>query len=169
MRVRATNFIKYPCFRLTHKHISQERRPNKTTNPSINSICHLSIKHPEQNHSSSPFHFNELTIKHYSTATATMSTNTPTHQSNDVTQELLEPLEGLAMDGHEEKLFNALDALWNDGLAGQVERSRNTNGVTESSSSTSATAETGEPKCKRKNKTKAKKAKKAKVGSAVPK
>jgi hypothetical protein len=98
-----------------------------------------------------------------------MSTNTPTHQSSDVTQELLEPLEGLAMDGHEEKLFNTLDALWNDGLAGHVERSRNTNGVTESSSSTSATAETGEPKCKQTKKTKAKRTTKAMVGSSAPK
>jgi hypothetical protein len=97
-----------------------------------------------------------------------MSTNTPNHQSSDVTQELLKRLEGLAMDDHEEKLFDALDALWNDGLAGQVERSGNTNGVTESSSSTSAIAVTGETKCKRKTKTIAKKTN-AKVGSAAPK
>jgi hypothetical protein len=134
--------------------------------PSINSICHRSSKHPEQDHSSSPFHLTKLQVK-YSSAAATMSTNTNIHESSVVTHERRVPLKGLAM--REEKLFDCLEALWNDKLTGRVKSSGYTNGVTESGSSTSVTAETGEPKCKRKKKSKAKEAKKANVGSAAPK
>jgi hypothetical protein len=138
---------------------------NKTTTLSINSNCHHSIKHPEQDHSSSSFHLTKLQVK-YSAAAATMSTNTITHESSVATHELLVPLKGLAM--REEKLFDCLDALWNDKLTGRVKRSGNTNRVTESSSCTSRLAKlnANERKSQRQNTTKTKK---AKVGSAARK